>query len=190
MAMKSITKRWLLNSMSVVLLILVALVVVFSFGIRTYYYNGVKNAMFSRADVIANMLAKYSTETGVEYSSQVRSFIETFPDRDKMEIMAINHRGNVTITSSGFQPSTDITMPDYDLAIKSSEKMAYFQGASDSGENILAITIVSPVDNSECTAVRIATSLTNVNNQIIFWVMSVTLICFLILMFVREVWSK
>ncbi len=184
MAMRSITKRWLLNSMSVVLLILVALVVVFSFGIRTYYYNGVKTAMFSRADVIANMMAKYSNETGGEYSSQVRDFIESFSDRDKMEIMAISNTGAVTITSSGFQPSANMYMPDYELALKSVEKMAYFQGASDSGENILAITIISPIESAECSAVRLATSLTNVNNQIIFWVISVTLICFVILMFV------
>ena len=43
--MKRITRRWLLNSFGVIVVILAALVVAGSFAVREYYYNAVTQAM-------------------------------------------------------------------------------------------------------------------------------------------------
>ena len=42
MAVKKITKRWLINSFSVVLISVAAMVVAISISVRSYYYNGAR----------------------------------------------------------------------------------------------------------------------------------------------------
>ena len=56
MAYKTLTKRWLINSLGVILVILITFEIVFAFGIRNYYYGGVRQIANSRADVIVTTL--------------------------------------------------------------------------------------------------------------------------------------
>ena len=48
--MKKITKRWLINSFGVMLIIVVAMVVAISISVRSYYYNGARQFLLSRSD--------------------------------------------------------------------------------------------------------------------------------------------
>lgn len=42
MAKRRITKRWLLNSFGIILLILIAIEILSAYGLKSYYYNGVQ----------------------------------------------------------------------------------------------------------------------------------------------------
>ena len=50
MAKRKITKRWLLNSFGIILLILIAIEILSAYGLKSYYYSGVRQTVVSRAD--------------------------------------------------------------------------------------------------------------------------------------------
>ena len=55
MVVKGITKRWLLNSLGVILILIIALVFSLSFAIQNYIYYGIQQAINGRAGEITNV---------------------------------------------------------------------------------------------------------------------------------------
>ena len=113
MAVKKITKRWMVNNFGVILVILVALEVGFSFGIKAFYYNSVESVVLTQVNVVASQLAAYAEDSSANYSEQVRGLVEGFQARDRMELMAVGLDKKVSFTSSGFEPGGDLSMPDF-----------------------------------------------------------------------------
>lgn len=183
MAVKRITKRWLLNSFGVIFIILAVIVVGFSIAIRGYYYTGVGQLMESRALAILALLEKSSQDSSVDFNNEVRRTVENFSDKDKMELMAINSDGQIIITSSGFNTDTDVPMPDFETAVRMGHGSGQYQGYY-GGESIMAASWLSPVSNTELAAVRIVVSLTGIDRQIILMIVLITLIAISILLFV------
>ena len=182
MAMKRITKRWLFNSFGVILVVLIAIVIGFAMGIRSYYYNAVRQIMVSQAAIVSGQLSRIQ-ESDPENAQQV---IEGFSYRDRIELMALDASGKIVITSSGFVPTEEISMPDYDQAVRQSGYGEY-QG-DDKGENVLAITQFLPSSSTDAeggyAAVRLLVSLTSVDRQIVALIILITLVGMAILFFV------
>lgn len=116
MAVKKITKRWLFNNLGVILVILIALEIGFAFGIRAFYYNNVQAAIMTQANIVVSQLNAYAEDSSAVFSEQVRSLVENFQERNRMELMTVDIDKKVTFTSSGFEPGSNIQMPDFDDA--------------------------------------------------------------------------
>ena len=184
MAVKKITKRWMVNNFGVILVILVALEVGFSFGIKAFYYNSVESVVLTQVNVVASQLAAYAEDSSANYSEQVRGLVEGFQARDRMELMAVGLDKKVSFTSSGFEPGGDLSMPDFDMALLSPDGIGKFVGTID-GEKIMAITKISPsVGDQQLAAMRFAVSLELVDRQIILFILVITLVCIAIIFFV------
>lgn len=128
MAKRKITKRWLLNSFGIILLILIAIEILSAYGLKSYYYSGVRQTVVSRADLVDGLLKKYAQDASADYATEVRGLIENFEDKDKMEIMALDMDGNVLLSSSGFEATEKLYMPDFQEALGSETGEGYFQG--------------------------------------------------------------
>ena len=169
MAVKRITKRWLINSLGIILIILILLEIVLAFGIKNYYYNTVEQAINARASTISSLLSRYAEDTSANFNAQLRKTVEDFDDKDKMELMAIDANRIITITSSGFQPE-QTAMPDYDYAIQQGLDRGVFRGFLN-GENVMAVTILPFKNQQEPVALRFVVSLTLVDNQIYLYIL-------------------
>ena len=170
MAVKRITKRWLYNSFLVILVVLSAMITAFSVFIRSYFYSNVLQTIKSSATVANTLLVNYSEDNSVDFSSAVRNMVEDFEQKDKMELMALDHSGNIIITSSGFSPETPVAMPDFLDAMESSAREGEYLGSLN-GEPIMAYTIATPVvADSELAALRYVVSLSDINQQIIAFI--------------------
>lgn len=183
MAVKKITKRWLFNSFGLILFILMALEIIFAIGIKGFFYNSVEQAITSRANVVTTLLKNYSEDSSINFSAEVRSSVERFEDKDKMELMAISGAGHVIITSSGFETKEAMPMPDYDLALESTEGKGKYRGVIN-GENVMAITFIMPMYSEDLSAVRFVVSLNDVDRQIITTIILITLVGIAIIFFV------
>ncbi len=183
MAVKRITKRWLFNSFGVIVFILVVLCIAFAVAVRTFYYNSVTQSMLSTANAINTLLISYSDDISIDYSVQVRSLVENFDEKDKMELMAISNDGEVALTSSGFQISTEMDMPDFTDAFVSPNGIGIYEGYLGS-EKIMAVTTTIASGSSEIVAMRLVTSLEEVDNQIIILIIASVILGMAILFFV------
>jgi signal transduction histidine kinase len=107
--------------------------------------------------------------------------LETFSDKDKIELMAINSKGRVVLTSSGFSPDADDIMPDYVQAMETGE--GSHTGRMRGGEKILAVSVPITSMNNEYSAVRMVTSLTEIDNTIKTYTLAV-MVVFLTVIFI------
>lgn len=145
---KSISRRWFINTIGVVLVILVVFVAALSSMVQSSTYNGIESTLTGRMDELLNWL---SSRTGdyqtSEFTAVTRDYIETFQDKAKMEIMALSKDGRVFITSTGFEPDHSQPMPDYQMALGSPDDSGKWVGELNTGEKVMAITRVVRSEN-------------------------------------------
>ena len=181
--MKKITKRWLINSFGVVLVIVAVMVVATSVSVHSYYYNGARQFLLSRSDAVATLLENYSRDSSVDFSVQLRRLVEDYEYKDKAELMAISGDKKVLITSSGFEPEEDQEMPDYDQAYSSQTGVGEFVGYV-GNEKVMAVTVMSRIISDDLSAMRYVVSLTRIDRQIWTLVLFACLLGLAIVLFV------
>ncbi len=161
----SIAMRWIVNTLSVVAILLIVVNVCIYYFMRQYYYGSAESYIISEANTAEMVLTRLYENMSENYSSEVRRIIENFDKKDQMEMMSVNKNGEVTLSSSGFSPDREYNMPDYELALKSGDGMGVFLG-SDGSETILAVTILIGRPSSNVNALRFVSSLSLVDNML------------------------
>ncbi|HOR21892.1 MAG TPA: HAMP domain-containing sensor histidine kinase [Ruminococcus sp.] len=174
MAKKSITKRWIFNNLGVVVLALMVIEMTVIYAVHSYFYNSAKQYLFSKINAVTSVLSIHSQDSAANFSAEMRTMLETFNEKDKIELMAINSKGRVVLTSSGFSPDEDSLMPDYQEAMDEGE--GSYVGKLSSGEKILAVSVPITSLSSEYSSVRMVTSLTEIDNTIKGYILAVTVI--------------
>ncbi len=184
MAVKRITKRWLTNSFLVILVLLSAVIIGSAVFIRSYFYSNALQIMRSNATVNDTLLVNYAEDSSVDFAAALRSVVEDFDMKDRMELMAVDKNAKVMLTSSGFSPTDGLAMPDFDLAMNSSSRDGSWEG-SINGEPVIAYTLcVSTTADNELAALRYVVSLSDINYQIVLYIAMVALVCMIIIFFV------
>lgn len=141
---RSISRRWFVNTLSIVLLVLVVSILTLSLMVRSSTYSGIEQALTGRVDELLNWLSASSggNRSASEFNAITRDYIERFPDKNEMEIMALNRNGRIFTTSTGFEPDQNQEMPDYQAALQSEDNAGKWVGELNTGEKVMAITRV------------------------------------------------
>lgn len=161
---KSITVRWAVNTLGLVIVILLAVTVMSLVMARNYYTNTAEQYLSSRMDTIDSALSQFTTEPA--YRSGVRNIVEQFSEKDKFELLVLSDEGSVTLTSSGFQPSDWLPTGDFWVAADSDDGTAVSDSTLESGEHVLRYTKLLPGLSREYSAMMIMTSLDSIDDQL------------------------
>ena len=166
MKSKSITHRWVINSLGVILFILVGLEIVFGFGVKTYFYDFAKRSLENKATMISAQLTYAADSDTGNYGDAINELVQNFDDKNTTELMAINNFGEIAMTSSGFSYDSDVRMNDYQDAQTDPRGRGYYVGNDNNGNRIMAYTVRLEV-NSDYAALRLVTSTDNIDNVIL-----------------------
>ena len=187
MAIKKITVRWFVNSFSIILLMLITITVIAAFSVKGFYYSTTRQFIESRAQAISSQIIKYASDSSADYTSAVSGLVQGFSDKDKMELMALDSNGNITITSSGFAITEKTNMPDFELAKTSENRVGEYQGVLN-GEKVMAVTYINPEGDNSLYAFRYVISLTRIDAQI---AMVAAILCLIVLgVILLVVWTS
>lgn len=184
MAIKSITQRWIVNTLSVILIAIIFIAVAFSFAIKNFYYSGVRQSVESRANVVSGILLRVSDDNTVNFNTELRNIVENSDEKDKFEITAIDHNGKVALSSSGFSYTKQDDMPDYRDAMKSSNGKGYYVGRNTAGEKIMAVTVMISNITAEYSAVRFVVSMEAIDRLLMVYMGVFGIVALVILSFV------
>ena len=100
MAVRGITRRWIVNSLTVIVLVLVTLVTILSVMMQQYVYNSILSQLKGRSEEVVSLFSSGHTEQTSQYFyTSARSYIENFTAKNEMEAMAVDQNGQVFITS-------------------------------------------------------------------------------------------
>lgn len=186
MAYKSITKRWAVNSLGLIALVLIIIEIAIGFGINNYYYSFVKNQLMSHDHVNYSRINEIENNNSPsEFKKSIRDIVQNFEAKNQIEMTAIDSKGNTFVSSSGFEYNKKLYSADYNNALNHTEPVSYFVGKNAYGEKIMAITRrITPFITSECVAVRYVVSLEKVDQTIIFYMVIITGVVILVLMLI------
>lgn len=167
-----IVRHWLINILSVVIIVVAVVEVFLGIFIRTYYYNSAR----SKANELCQGFSLLATASQEDFRTAARQFVENFEAKDQMEVQVINSSGMVLYTSNGFEPSQD-PMPDYTAALTAKTHTAWATSRTQLGEAVMAqTTVLGDYGNGSNGAVRWVISLSRVNKNIV----TLIVICVLI----------
>ena len=180
-----IARRWIFNSLGIILIVLITLIITLSFVVQGYVYNMIRSTVYGRAGELNTLFPSYMEMTPQEFGVTARAYAENSSSKEMMETMVINFSGKVIVTSTGFPPDENQPMPDYQQALSSDDDQGEWIGSLLSGEKVMAVTRVIRSDKGNYLgAIRYVVSLEEADRQIASIIGALLLAGFLIIMFV------
>lgn len=164
---KGITKRWMLNTLSVILTIIISIVVCLIFLVTYLFQSSVEQSLSNTSSELSLVFSGYTSDSSTSFASSARDYVENFKKKEQMEVMVINSTGRVVMTSTGFIPSDDTTLTDFDQAKESADGFVFWNGKLSSGESAMSVTrIISNDSGTVVGAIRYIVSMDPVNSRI------------------------
>lgn len=177
---RTITQRWITNNLAVIVLVMIVVVLIFIYAMQSFYYTSARQSLTSELTSVVNLLSRYAQDSETNLYSEMRGTFESFSAKDKMELMAVNSKGRVILTSSGFSPASDTAIPDYENLLNGGD--GYWIGKAENQEKIMAVCMDISAFSSEYYAVRVVCSLTEVDKSIGTMIISAIIICAIIIL--------
>lgn len=166
---RSISTRWFINSLSVVVILLAIIDVGVYFFAKSYYYSAASQYLSAQANIVSGVLNQLYESSEASYDLAVKTAVEEFDKKEIIELMAVDKYGRVDISSSGFAAEAVDEMPDYELARASKNGEAITQlslNRGSSSEKCLAACVMLNKTSSGYSAIRMVTSLEKIDRQV------------------------
>lgn len=170
---RGIRQRWLANSVSVVLFMVVLAVVAFSLAMASYYYDAMEEGLKARASSAASFFRNY-TET--EYRRTAKNYVDNFGEKSKLELQFIEPDGAILYSSYGLTTGIMPGTPDIDGAFGNAVMTPWRGKDPTTGERIMAATAPVIYRGNLVGAVRVVTSMMEVDRQLLLATGAVALI--------------
>lgn len=167
---QGLRRRWMINSLTAILLIMVIMVVAIAMLYSSYCYSSMRSGLESKAKSASDFFSSYATDEST-YLSMANYYINDFDDRDKLDLQFINTRGQIILSSYGLTAGGTPGTNDIDSAITNQTVSSWVGRNPDTNERIMAVS--SPIIyNGEVRGVmRLVTSLSIADRQIIVMVL-------------------
>ena len=171
MLFKKVTRRWIVNGLGVVAVLLLVLEIVAAFVIRNYYYQQTENILYTRARSFSDMLSAYASDAAFDFEGSARDYMEQFPDKERIEFQVLSATGEILASSTGFIPESD-SLSDYRDAVQkhtteSGEPKGVWVGKNGAGQRVLSLTLlVTDNNDTVCGAIHYLVALDKVDAQI------------------------
>ncbi len=164
---RGITKRWMLNTLSVILTIIIFIVVSLIFLVTYLFQSSVEQSLTSTSSELSLVFSGYQSDSSTSFTSTSRDYVENFDKKEMMEVMVINSSGRVVMTSTGFIPTDDTQIPDFEEAKTNDKGYAFYRGKLSSGESVMSeTTIITNESGFVVGAIRYIVSMETVNSRI------------------------
>ncbi|MGN0968260.1 MAG: sensor histidine kinase [Oscillospiraceae bacterium] len=168
-----IRKRWILNSISVVVVLVLIAVSAFSIAISSYYYTSMSAGLESTVKAATSFLENY---TESEYRAYVSRYVSAFESKDKLELQFLNRYGSVQESTSGLTAGISPGTPDITDAINNHRTQPWTGKDPNTGERIMAVSAPVIYNGTVVGVMRVVTSLRLVDKQIITTILLALLI--------------
>ena len=161
-------RRWLVNNVSVMVVLAALCVAAITLSLGAYYYSNVRSGLEAKAKTTTDFFSNYISQSYNEYYQSCIQFAETFEDKDKLELQFISASGKLVASSYGEFAGKSPETPDIQEAITTG-KLARYQGRDpDTHERIFAVSSPMIYSNGEVIGVlRYVTGLKNVDRQVL-----------------------
>ena len=167
---RGIRKRWLLNSVGVVALILVLAVGAFAAALWNYYYTSTSSDLAGKASSTAS---SFRTYTRTQYWAAAQQTINNYEEKSRLELQFLDVSGAVRYSGNDLTSGTTPATPDIQGALNDQVTTPWMGRDPITGERIAAASSPVVYRSQTVGVIRYVTSLSGIDRQFAF---SMTLI--------------
>ena len=162
---RGIRRRWLMNSVAIVLLILTLAVGAFAAMLWSYYYGGTADDLMRKATSSANGFRMY---TRSDYRAAAQQTVNSYEDKSSLELQFLDTGGAVIFSGNDLTAGSTPGTPDIQQAM-SELSTRYCRGRDPAtGERILAASSPVIYQGEVVGVIRYVTSLSGIDRQFLF----------------------
>ncbi len=162
-------RRWLINTLCVVLPLAIVCVFAVTASFAAYYYSGMESDLRYRAATTTNFFAENMNVNYNAYYQSCAKYAQTYADRNSIELQFINAQGRLVASSYGPWAGESPRTSEIAAAMSTRTQRAFIGTDEHTAEHIMAVS--SPVIHSSGEVIgvlRFVTSTRVMNMQIIF----------------------
>ena len=163
---RGIRKRWMVNSISVVLFIVLLAVTAFSAAMGSYYYSTLSESLSQKAESAVRSF-NYYRASGDSYYEYARTLVGSDQSSDQLEVEFLDASGQIRYSSSDLTAFRSPGTPDISRALSQGKTEVWTGSDPSTGEHIMAATSPLIINREVVGAMRYVTSLRNVDWQIV-----------------------
>lgn len=162
---RGIRRRWLLNSVGIVALIIVLAVSAFTASLVNYYYTETADSLERKATSTANGFRLY---TRSDYSTAAQQTVNSYEDKSRLELQFLDTGGAVLYSGNDLTAGSTPNTPDIQAAMESKSAKSWQGKDPATGERILAASCPVIYQGEVVGVIRYVTSLSGIDRQFVF----------------------
>ena len=170
---RGIRRRWLLNSVAIVLLILALAIGAFAAMLWSYYYTGTEDDLLRKASASANGFRMY---TRTDYRAAAQQTVNSYEDKGQLELQFLDNAGAVLYSGNDLTAGSTPNTPDIQKALNERAASPWKGRDPATGERILAASSPVIYQGEIVGVIRYVTSLSSIDRQFIFAMTVITAI--------------
>ena len=166
---KGIRQRWLLNSVSVLVMILLAVVIAFSVVIKNYYDSSILSDLENKARTAASYFGSYAGNYAKDgdYFTAAQDYVRSFDDGTRIELQVLTPSGVVAYSSNGLTLSGTVPGTGDVTRLQAEQVISSWEGISpQTGERITAVSAPLSYNGEMVGIMRYVTSMRLVDRQV------------------------
>lgn len=172
---KGLRRRWLFNTVCIILAIGLVCVFGITAAFASYYYSTMESDMRYRAKTTTDFFADYQNLNYSDYYQSCVTYAHTFEDKNHIELQFINTQGDLVASSYGQWSVEVVTTEEITEAIQTRGICSFVGSSPQTGERIMAVSSPLIYKSGEVIGVlRYVTSTRIMDMQIAF----IAMICF------------
>jgi len=170
---RGLRKRWIINSVGPMIVVLMLLAILGALGITSFYYSSALSTLEAKATAGADYFNTYGMSNYNEYYRSATLYAATFDSADSIELQFINRYGRIEASTRGLMSGTEPGTTEIAQAMLSG-KMSSFNGeAPQTGEKILAVSCPLTFNGTVVGVMRYVTATRNLDRQILLTALSI-----------------
>lgn len=163
-----IQSRWLVNTISWIVVIVMVFVITASLAMTAYYYSNLRSGMEAKARTTSDFFSSRLNLGYNEYYQSCVSLTQTFENKNNMEMQFIGADGSIVASSFGAWAGSAPGTSDIRSAMEQRSIQVYTGPNAQTGERIMAVSAPVIYTNGEVIGViRYVTSLARVDRQVL-----------------------
>lgn len=183
--LSGIERRWFVNNVGVIMLLVAACVLGVVFSMAAYYDTNLRSGLENKAKTTTDFFSNYISQSYKEYYQSCIKFAQTFEEKDRLELQFISANGKLVASSYGKFAGRSPSTPEIQQAIDSQQTRHYKGRNPLTGERILAVSSPMIYTNGEVIGVlRYVTSLRRADRQIMLFSLCAALVGLIVLLVV------
>ena len=164
---RGLRKRWLLNSLGPVALVMLLIAILAAGTVDSTYYGNARSSLEAKAKAGADYFNTYTMNSYSEYYRTASMYVASFDESDVIELQFLNPSGQIETSTRGLTAGTSPGTPEISRALESGTVDSYLGADPVTGERIMAVSSPLVFNGTVVGLMRYVTSTRQIDRQVV-----------------------